>query len=226
MKSMFQRFAPIPTVQDYDYVHHLAGPLFSDQITPSSQPGQVHHLRMKEQLWTRWSNDMYGIRYADGTVFAADIKGQTFTFRDRMVLRDTKEEVIGVMVKVMSRTQQTIKIYGLRPFTAGQISSEQRYKSSALYLWAEVTELLTSFQYVMTMADGTEYVADPVGGFVGSQNMRLTRNGKVCAALRQINWAADFEGKTWDVTVDPGVDPCLICCFIVVIDEMNENRRK
>jgi hypothetical protein len=40
-----------------------------------------------------------------------------------------------------------------------------------------------------------------------------------------INWAADFEGKTWDIAIGPGVDPCLICCVIAVMDEMKENRK-
>jgi hypothetical protein len=100
-----------------------------------------------------------------------------------MILRDSKGAAIGVMVKAMSRTQQTFKIYGLRPFTEGQGSSEQRYKSNALYLWAEISEKLMSVYRVMTMADNTEYVADHVGGCLGSQNMRLTRNEKVCAAV-------------------------------------------
>lgn len=222
---MFQHSTPIPTAKDYAYVHHVNGPLFTDEIVPSSQPGQVYRLKMKEKLWSSWSGDSYGIRYSDGTPFEADIKGQMFTFRDRMVLRDSKGAVIGVMLKMFFRWQETFKIYGFRPFVEGQAASDQRYNNRVLYPWAEIAEQFMSVQRVMTMADGTKYVADQVVGFLAPQNMRLTCSGNVCAGAKQSNWAADFGGKSWEITVGPGIDPCLICCFIAVVDEMKENRR-
>jgi hypothetical protein len=224
-KLMFQHSTPIPKVQDYDYVHQVTGPIFTDEVMPSSQPRQVYRLRMREKMWTSWSGDSYGIRYTDGTPFEVDIKGQVLTLRDRMVLIDSKGAVIGVMLRMFLRLQQTFKIYGLRPFKEGQAPSDQVHEGKALYAWAEVLEKFMSVQRIMTMADGTKYVADQVGSYLGPQHLRLTRNGKVCASAKQLNWAADFGGTSWDITIGPGADPCLICCFIAVIDEMKENRK-
>lgn len=223
---MFQHSTPIPTAEDFAYVHRTAGPLFTDDIRPSSEPRHVYRLRMHKKLWTSWSGNSFGIRYTDGTPFEADIKGLTFTFRDRMVLRDAKGAVIGVMVQMPFRLQQTFKIYGIRPFRKGQAPSGQTYKNKALYPWAVISGEYMSVQRVMTMADGTTYVADQVGGFLGPQHMSLTCNGKVCASVKQTNWAANVGGTLWDMTIGPGVDPCLICCFIAAVDEMKENRRK
>lgn len=222
---MVQHSTPILTAEDYTYVHHVAGPLFAFEIPSSSRPRQVYRLRMKENIWSSWSNDSYGIRYTDGTPFEADIKGQTFTFHDRMVLRDSKGAVIGVMLKFSRRMQETIKIYGLRAFREGQAPSDQKYKINDLYLWAEISEHFMSAQHVMTMADGTEYVVDRVDEFPDPQKMRLTCNGIVCAGAQQTKWTPDFEGKSWEITVGPGVDPCLICCFMAAVDEMKESRK-
>ena len=222
---MVQHSTPFPPSQEYAFVHHVTGPLLADKIPSFSQPGQVYHLKMKGNLWTSWSPDSYGIRHSDGTPFEADIKGQTFTFRDRMVLRDSKGAVIGVILKLFARKQQSFMIYGLRPFLEGQAPSEQKYKIHVLYQWAKISEQFMSEQRVMTMADGTTYIADQVPGFQGLQSMSLTCNGNVCAIAKQTNWTPDFERKSWEIKVGPGVDPCLICCFMAAVEEMNENRK-
>ncbi|GAX09351.1 hypothetical protein FisN_6Lh278 [Fistulifera solaris] len=222
---MVHHSTPFPTLRDYEYVHNVTGPIFTDRVMPSSEPQHIYRLRMREKMWTSWSGDSYGIQYRDGTPFEVDIKGQVLTLRDRMILRDSKGNVVGVMLRMFLRLQQTFKIYGLRPFKDSQAPSDQMFEGKALYTWAEVVEKFMSVQRIMTMADGTRYVADQVGSFLGPQHLRLTYNGRVCASARQLNWAADFGGTSWDLTIGPGVDPCLICCFIAVIDEMKENRK-
>lgn len=149
--KMFQHSTPLPTAKDFAYVHNVAGPLFTDDIKPASEPRQVYRLRMHKKAWTSLSGNSYGIRYRDGTPFEADIQGLTLTFRDRMVLRDSKGVVIGVMLKMFCRMQQTFKIYGLRPFKKGQAPSDQTHYSQALYPWAVITGGYTSVQRVMTM---------------------------------------------------------------------------
>ena len=152
---MFQHSTPLPTTKDFAYVHNVTGSLFTDDIKPASVPRQVYRLRMHKKAWTSLSGNSFGIRYRDGTPFEADIQGLTLTFRDRMVLRDSKGVAIGVMMKMFCRMQQTFKIYGLRPFKKGQAPSDQTHNNKALYPWAVITGGYTSVQRVMTMADGT-----------------------------------------------------------------------
>jgi hypothetical protein len=141
-----------------------------------------------------------------------------------MIIQNKDGKATGGMLKKLVRLRSsTFKICGFEPYTQGQKPSEQKlHEGRQLYSWAEVVNKIFSMQTEMTMVDSTIYIADRVGGFIGPQKLRLTRNGQVCASMKQQRVFADFTGSTWDLIVGPGIDPCLMIAFIAIVDEIKE----
>lgn len=213
---------PIPTDADLNYFH----PAPKNVLYRKLQPDKYYHLILKEKLWKSWSGDSFGIYYAgEGKKpFEVDVKGQVMTLRDRMVLRVTATQTpIAVILRMFYKWETTYKIYGFVPYEEGQLpSANQTHEGHSLYEWAECKDNFLSVRKTMTMFDGTRFVMDGVGKVVTlHREMRISRNGKPCVHMKERNLGI-FTGNQWEIKIGPGIDPCMIIAFAVVIDEMNE----
>jgi hypothetical protein len=79
----------------------------------------------------------------------------------------------------------------------------------------------------MTMADGTIYIADRVGSYIGPHKLSVTRNGQVCASMKtQQQFFRNFEKLNWDVEIGPGIDPCLIIALVTCVNSFRRQTKK
>ena len=217
---------PVPTDEDLNYEH----PAPLKLINPNLKADKLYHLIMKEKLWKSWSGDSFGIYYhfegsgGEKIPFEVDVKGKSMSLRDKMFIRDQDGNVLAVIMKMHLKWETTFKIYGFEPYVDGQDPSEnQTYDDKPLYEWAKVKDNFFSVRKTMTTIDGIEYVMDGVGRLFDYRQMRLTRDGKVCAHMQEMNLGI-FTGNTWGIRIGPGIDPCLIVGFMAINDEINEDQ--
>lgn len=167
-----------------------------------------------------------GVYHASsGVPFQAILRsggGGVFRARNRMILQNNKHgETIGTMIQMRSRT--SFKIYGFQPLYQGQSPSEQPSDDGRpLFTWAEVRKRGFSMQYVMKATDGPVYVADRVGTVFGPMQFKLQRDGKTCASMQLDPGPRIFSRKVWDIKIAPGIDPCLILCFVAIVEALKE----
>jgi LURP-one-related len=189
-------------------------------LPPSNEKTQ---LIVKEKLFS-FGGDSYKIKTRDGGVFhGMQIKGKTFAFRDQMALLDGNGQPIAVCLRKFQMLGQTFKIYTLQPMYSGQPRSEHDYNGRALYTYAQVERSPGDTVQNVTFDDkGTPaFTIHRVGDWWPKQ--RTVRYHGVPVAL--------MEGGTWDanwnsylLTINPGIDPCLIVCLTAICDEMDESR--
>jgi len=223
---------PVATADDFQYVHPMPAMLLDNTIYPGQAPGQLYHLKMQRNLWRLpLSTDSFGVRYTDGRPFEANVEGVTFSFRNKMILRNSRFEPIGVMIKQWGRFEKTFKIFGFKPFYVGQPPSGEFHDDGRpLFTWAECVDKAFSVRYTMRTGDGATFVADRVGKVMGKMQMKLSRDGRACAMIVHEPNFLSFRGPVWDLQIAPGIDPCMIICFTAIVDEIlaieEEERRR
>jgi len=215
---------PIPTDGDFNYEH----PAPQNVLCPDSLPAdKIYHIVMKEKLWRSWSGDSYGVAYLEGEKpFEVDVKGQSLSLRDKMMLRNQDGEVVAVMLHMFMEWENTYKIYGLKPYMEGQEPSKNRtHEDQPLYEWAKCKDKFMSVKKSMKTIDGVKYVMDGVGPIFGYRQMRIARDDVPAVHCKELNIGI-FKGNQWEVRIGPGIDPALIVAFMAVMDEMNEDAKK
>jgi hypothetical protein len=63
------------------------------------------------------------------------------------------------------------------------------------------------------------YMINRSGGF-WPKTRTVRKRGTVAALLQGGTWGGNFN--SYNITINPGIDPCLIVCFCAVCDEMDE----
>jgi len=206
-------------------------------LHPGVPTDRFYHLVMKEKLWKSWSGDSFGIKYMtskdshgrpiESGPFEADIKGAAMSFRDRMVVRDTQSGTpVAVILSMMFSFERTFKIYTFCPNFDGQRPSQnQKHEGRALYEFAECKDKFMSIRTTLKTVIGDDYVTDAVGSTMsGTRELRVTRNGHVCAYMKTLNLGF-MAGNKWELKIAPGIDPVLMVAFRAIMDEMNEDKR-
>jgi LURP-one-related len=211
----------VPVASDYSVAHkvdpsipHLGG------FPPS--PNQKTELVVREKLFS-WSGDTFNIKTKDGASFnGIKIQGKAFAFRDQMTLLDAQGAPIAVCLRKFEFIRQTFKIYTLKPLFQGQRKSDRDYNGKALYTYAKVVRVPFSTQQdvIFDNRESASFTIHRAGGYWPKK--RVVRRQGVTAAM--------IEGGTWDgawnsylLTVNPGIDPCLIVCLTAICDEMDED---
>ena len=195
--------------------HHGAGPSTTDNT----------QLIVREKLFS-WSGDSFMIKTRDGNPFGNDLRmqGKTFAFRDQMVLLDgTTGEPVAVCLRKFELVGQTFKIYSTHPLYPGQRPSEQRYNHYSLYTYAKVERIPFSTTQKVTMdTESTpSYTIHRVGSFWPKKRV-VKRYGRPAALMEGGTWEGNWN--SYLLTINPGIDPCLIVCLTAICDEMDEDR--
>lgn len=180
---------------------------------------------VKEKLFS-WSGDDFSIKqYPSRAPFGNGLKmkGKTFAMRDQMALVDGNGKMLAVCLRKFELVGQTFKVYDVPSSRyPGQKPSNQTYNGRALYTYCEVKRVPFSMsQEVYMDGEGVlEFVINRAGGMWPKK--RLVKSRGVPAAL--------MEGGTWEgnfnsykLTINPGIDPCLMVCMCAVCDEMDES---
>jgi uncharacterized protein YxjI len=153
------------------------------------------------------------------------IKGKAFSLRDRMSLLDENNQPLAVCLRKFDFVKETFNIYTTKPMFPGQKPSEIAHENRAqLYTYCTVERVPFSAVQNVTFANEkspsfTIHRGDT--GIFGPKKRFVKRHG-IPAAL--------MEGGTWGncrnsylLTINPGIDPCLIICLAAICDEMDEN---
>uniref|UniRef100_A0A7S2HMM0 Phospholipid scramblase n=1 Tax=Helicotheca tamesis TaxID=374047 RepID=A0A7S2HMM0_9STRA len=212
---------PIPTDEDFNYVH----PAPKKYLCADVPADKMHHILMKEKLWTSWSGDTYGIvNYDDQEKpFEVDVKGKAVSIREKSFIRNSKGEVVAVMAIIFLAWEPTFKIFGLTPYMEGQEPvKDLTHEDKPLYEWATcVSKVFRVVRKTMTMADGVEFIMDGVGEIFALRQMCISRDGKPAAYCRQVHLAT-YVGNKWEVKIGPGIDAAMIIGFVAIIDQFNQ----
>lgn len=213
---------PVPTDEDFNYVHPTPEALLCPEDLPADK---MYHIVMKEKLWKSWSGDTFGIAYhGDQQPFEVDVKGKSFSLRDKMFLHNKNGEVVAVMMKMFLKSwENSYKIYGFTPFTEGQEPSKNHtHDDKPLYEYALCKNKFFSVRKTMKTYDGVKYVMDGCGPIFDYRQMRIARDDKPAVHCKELNIGI-FKGNQWEIKIGPGIDPALIVCFCAIMDEMNED---
>jgi hypothetical protein len=89
------------------------------------------------------------------------------------------------------------------------------------FSWATVRQVPHTLEYEMTMMDmdTTVYSLHYCGPVMGPCRMRIDLKGEARSYMQQI------EGGCWDIVIGPGVDPCLMVCFMVIVNQRSTGSR-
>lgn len=150
------------------------------------------------------------------------MKGKTFAFRDQMTLLDAKGDPIAVCLRKFEFIGQTFKIYSPRPLFPGQAPSDRDYKGKHLYTFAKVQRQPLTTEQQVTYANGSAptYTVHRAGGLWPKKRV-VKKHGRTAAFMEGGTWEGNWN--SYLLTVNPGIDPCLIVCLTAICDEMDED---
>lgn len=182
---------------------------------------------VKEKLFS-WSGDDFGIKqYPSRAPFGNGLKmkGKVFAMRDQMTLVDGNGEMVAVCLRKFELVGQTFKIYVPNPRFPGQKRSNQDYNGIApLYTYCEVRREPFSMMQLVFM-DGKEgrpeFVITRAGGMWPKKRL-VKRRGIPAALMEGGTWGGNFN--SYNLTINPGIDPCLMVCICAICDEMDERK--
>lgn len=181
---------------------------------------------MNESLWHSFAHakNRFDLNYMGTKIpFELDVKGESLSLRDKMMLCDQNGKVVAVMIRMLMKFENTYKIYGLKPYMKKQKPSKRRrYEGRPLYEWARCTAKCMSNQKIMETIDGVKYVMDGVVSTSLHRQMRITRDDKIAVYCKVLNFGF-VEGGKWEIRIGPGIDPALIIAFLSIMDSMNRD---
>jgi len=220
----------LPVADSYNIPHKQIGNNFkSIGAHVGGGPSTVGPTRIvvKEKLFS-WSGDDFSIKHYPTRApfgYGLKMKGKVFGFRDQMTLVDGNGNVVAVCLRKFELVGQTFKVYVPSPRYPGQKPSDRTYsgknETSRLYTYCQVKRVPFSMSQEVIMDGETspEFTISRAGGLWPKK--RLVKKRGVPAAL--------MEGGTWDgnfnsykLTINPGIDPCLMICICAICDEMDE----
>jgi hypothetical protein len=132
----------------------------------------------------------------------------------RILLRDSKRKVGAIMrPRRNSTTEVYYEILCPRPYSPSGLSDD------GWFSWATVRQVPHALEFEMTMMDmDTVYTLQYCGPIMGPCRMRIDLNGEARSYMKQ------KEGG-YDIVIGPGVDPCLMVCFMAIVNQRSKGAR-
>lgn len=218
--------APVPVANDCKIVHHVPQRSLGDDHGASPSQDAPQQLIVREKLFS-WSGDTFKIKTPSGERFGNDlyVQGKVFAFRDQMALLDgVTQQPVAVCLRKFQLLGQTFKIYSVKPLYQGQHPSGHDYKGQKLYTIAKVERVPLSTTQLVTYDNETSpSMTITRAGAWWPKKRVVQRNGRPAALLEGGTWTGNFN--SYRITVNPGIDPCLIVCLSAICDEMDERGR-
>jgi len=217
----------LPVAESYNVTHNQTDknfkPLGSHVGGGPSTAGPTRII-VKEKLFS-WSGDDFSIKYDNGAPFGNGLKmkGKVWGMRDQMTLVDGRGQMVAVCLRKFEFAGQTFKIYVPNPRFPGQKPSNQQYKGANLYTYCEVQRVPFSMSqevYLDGKRGGSpEFVITRAGGMWPKKRL-VKRRGIPATLMEGGTWETNFN--SYRLTINPGVDPCLMICICAICDEMDE----
>lgn len=215
----------LPVVQAYDVPFELDPvfkPIGRDFGAGPSTTGPTVIL-VKEKFFS-WSGDDFKIKtFPSREPFGngLKVKGKVFAIRDQMALVDGDNNLVAVCLRKFEVIGQTFKIYVPKSVLKDQQPSKQDYNGKKLYTYAEVRRvpLSMSQEVIMEGRAAPEFVITRAGSMWPKQRL-IKKKGKPATLMQGGTWGERFN--SYKITVNPGIDPCLMICVAAICDEMDE----
>ena len=214
----------IPKASELERVHKVDPrlPALGDNHgAPISTTNQIKVV-VKEKLFS-WSGDSFKIKYEDGSTFGNDleVRGKVFAIRDQMAIFDgTTKQPVAVCLRSFVFCGQIFKIYTTSPVYKGQEKSAQKYNNLPLYTYGTIERDPCSMEQRLRLANGgTGYTIHRAGSLWPKKRV-VRKEGVTCALMAGGTWDLGFNA--YRITVNPGIDACLMILLCCVCDEMDE----
>jgi hypothetical protein len=136
-----------------------------------------------------------------------------------MVLVDGNNAPVAVCVRKSKLLGQSFKIYSTGPLYPGQNPSGRKYNQCTLYTHAKVDQdFLSSVQQVtLDNESSPSYTVQqlwPMNRVVKQHDERPA--AFITGGPLEDNW------HSYLLTINPGIDPCLMVCLVAICDEMDK----
>lgn len=215
----------LPVANSFQEFHKVDHPSLGSRHGAAPTSDSATQIVVREKLFS-WSGDSFNIKTRDGAPFGNDlrIQGKKFALRDQMVLVDgSTGEPVAVCLRTFEVIGQTFKIYSTRPLYSGQKPSERKYNQYKLYTFAKVQRepLSTCQRVTLDNEKSPSYTVHRAGSFWPKKRV-VKRHGRTAASMEGGTWEGNWN--SYLITVNPGIDACLIICLAAVCDEMDEDR--
>ena len=221
---------PVPADSELDHIHEVdptLPELGRDHGAPISTTSQTKVI-LKEKLFS-WSGDAFKIKHEDGSTFGNELhfKSKVFSLRDNLVLVDGVSDKAVCVAKSMfvASCSEIFHIYTTAPVYHGQEKSAQKHNDQELYTYAIVERSPCSTEQAVHLTKDNMKFAYTIhrSDKWWPKNRVVRKNGLTCALMSGGNW--NFDGNSFKITVNPGIDACLMLMLCAICDEMDENQQ-
>lgn len=218
---------PSSRVRSFEEIIHEMDPSIPSLGSQHGACTSVCHpaqLVVHEKLFS-FNDHCCKIKTKRGASFGHNLKARGNAF-NRMVLLDGRNTPVAVCVRRESVLfGQTFKIYSTRTLNPGQQSSARKYNKHFLYAYAKVECMPFSTQLNVTFDSKRfpSYTVHQARGLWPSQKRVIKRHGRPAALMEAGTWEGDRDSCL--LTINPGIDPCLVICLSAICDEMHEAKK-
>jgi hypothetical protein len=214
----------VPTA--YEEISHKVDPSIPSLGSQHGAGPSMHHptqLVVRKKLFL-FDEHCCKVKTKGGAPFGHDLKTRGNAF-DQMVLLNGRNTPVAVCVCKSVLFGQAFKIYSTHPLYPGQQSSDRKYNQYALYTYAKVERVPLSTQLDVTFDSepSPSYTVHRERGLGPTQKRVVRRHGQSAALMEAGTWEKDWD--SYLLTINPGIDPCLVVCLFAICDEMDEARK-
>lgn len=198
---------------------------------PSTVAGQFIKLTFDGKWLTKIYSKPDNVEYAGGL----QLKRFASNERMRVALLDGHGATIAVCIQMHTISMTRFKVYGTTEKYEGQKPSKnQKHGGAPLYAWANIEQKWNQ-HFEMEIAHhrdegsapskanfGTEKVPSPTGPLT-----LVKKDDKPAASLKEEgNFLNSASEKRWELTVAPGIDPCMMVCLVATMIKCDQKRQE
>jgi hypothetical protein len=179
-------------------------------------------LTLRENLFS-WSNGYFPIKTVGGAPFGKGMKIQG-NIKNEMILLDGNNAPVAACLLKSGLLGQSFQIYSQHTMYPAH-RSERKYNQHALYTYAKVekTPLTNVVELTFESEPFPSYSVHRAGEKGQIRKLVVKRNGRPAALIESGTWEGDWT--SYLLTINPGIDPCLIICLCIICDEMHEEKK-
>ena len=157
------------------------------------------------------------------------VTGQMDVIGGRLYLRGSRNQLVAVVVRKFGG----YLILGRTPMFPGQMPNRKyRVDDKYMYPWVTIRSVPKPTSFFVPFLSSTwmiqrhdihdlQYIATSCGPLFGSRMLRISErsSGKPISLIKQYFVNDDIHNCKWDLLVGPGICPCLMVCFVGILNK-------
>jgi hypothetical protein len=146
--------------------------------------------------------DCHELKDLNGQSFANGLQITGPAPDGELLLRDSDKNVVAFMRPRRTSSSVTIcEILCHHP------------REDAWFPWATVRQVPHTLEFELSLVNrDTMYTLSYCGPILGPPQMRIDEDGETRAYIQQ-------SGSSWNIVIGPRVDPCLMVCFMAIVNQ-------